>query len=208
MRLSLACAVLCSPSYFYRPISAAASLRIAEGSPHASLWRRLYEKMPAPWKTDRAILVEEVSDAEMEGLVARSGEANRADDDSVVDGCFIDGGENEGDPARITLRETLEGEEAGLVFTHEYGHFVWDSLLTNSQRTRYQRLWKTQKRAGHLVTEYAGDSEEEGFAEAFAYYLRKPETLRHSDEASWQFLHGLLTAKEARARGNERSRNS
>ncbi len=93
----------------------------------------------------------------------------------------------------ISLRETLHGDQAAFVFAHEYGHYVWEDLLTESQRANYGRLWRIQKRARHLVTAYARDSVEEGFAEAFAHYLRKPSLLRKRDARSSAFLADLLT---------------
>ncbi|HLV81765.1 MAG TPA: hypothetical protein VKT32_15870 [Chthonomonadaceae bacterium] len=179
------------------PAAPAAGLRIAYGAPHAALWKRIYDRIPAPWKTDRPLLVREISDDEMEALVERSGGySNPEDAATVVDGCYLDGGDTEEEPACITLRETLNGANAGLVFAHEYGHYVWDDLLTESQRARYARLWRVQKRARHLVTGYAGYAEEEGFAEAFSYFVLRPELLRHRDSASWQFLQSAQAARQ------------
>ncbi len=174
-----------------RPVLAA--LRVDEEAPHASLWRSLYAEMPGCWKTPRLVVLRELSDADMDRLIARKqqGAGDAREDDSVIDGCYENGGQQEDDSATITLRDTLSGEEAVLVFTHEYGHHVWDEILTNGERARYERLWRQQKRAHRLVTEYAGDSEEEGFAEAFAYYLRRPTRLRQRDPASWQFLNDI-----------------
>jgi hypothetical protein len=181
--------LLCSAS------AAFAALRVADSAPHALLWRRLYDRMPDFWKSERAVVVQEVSRAEMERLVARTGgySGSHAHDNSVVDGCYQPNGEDENSPATITLRETLRGDEAALVFTHEYGHFAWEERLSEAQRACYRRLWREQKRARHLVTRYAGDSQEEGFAEAFAYFLQKPAALRRRDPRSWQFLNDLST---------------
>jgi hypothetical protein len=175
--------------------AAQAALRVADSAPHAALWRRLYDRMPDFWRIERAVIVQEVSRAEMERLVERAGgnRGGHAHDHSVVDGCYQPDREDENGPATITLRETLQGEEAALVFTHEYGHLVWDARLSESQRACYRRLWHAQSRAHHLVTRYAGDSQEEGFAEAFAYFLQNPAALQRRDPRSWQFLHDLST---------------
>lgn len=173
-----------------RPVSA--ELLIAEDQPHAALWKQLYSQLPDVWKTDTHVVVKEVSSAEMAHLVAQvEGGDNREDDNSVVDGCY-EPGARDGEPDTITLLSSLKGLDAELVFTHEYGHFVWDNLLTRSQRNQYRQIWKRQKASGHLVTRYAGDDVEEGFAEAFAYYLRRPATLKRRDTGSCKFLNGVL----------------
>lgn len=192
---------------------ARAALRIAGDAPHARLWRQLYRQMPSCWKISRTVFLQEVSDDEMDRLVERTRHRNRdeAHDDSLVDGCYESGGPHEDDFPTITLRDSLSSEERNLVFTHEYGHFVWDEILTDRQRDRYARLWRDLKRAGRLVTEYAGDSEEEGFAECFAYSLRKPGLLQHRSPEAAQFLRALAAelqeAKDDReATDAERSR--
>jgi hypothetical protein len=176
---------------------ASADLRIGAETPHAEMWRKVYEQLPSAWKSAHPVFVQEVSDAEMERLVARmEGESSsRSSDGSVVDGCFQPA-EREDDLDTITLRESLKGQDAELVFTHEYGHFVWDHLMKRAQRDQYRRLWRDQKQQGHLITRYAGDSAEEGFAEAYAYFLRKSAALRRRDGASWTFLNDLLPEKQ------------
>jgi hypothetical protein len=180
-------------------VPAKAALRIADDAPHARLWRQLYRQMPTCWKTSRTVFLQEVSDDEMDRLVERTRHRNRdeARDDSLVDGCYESGGPHEDDFPTITLRDSLNGEERSLVFTHEYGHFVWDEILTDAQRGRYALLWRQLKRSGHLVTEYAGDSEEEGFAECFAYSLRRPGLLQHRSPEAAQFLHTLAADLQA-----------
>jgi hypothetical protein len=198
--LSLASLVF-STALVCRPVPVLASLRLDDASPHAHLWRHIYAEMPACWKSPRIVQVQEVSDADMDRLIAQSGysdDSDLDDGDTQVDGCY-DSGEDDHDPPSITLRESLRGEDAGLVFSHEYGHFVWDTFLSDRQQAQYTHLWQRQKRAGHLVTEYAGDSEEEGFAEAFSFYLRKPDVLQRRDRESWQFLHALAVRRTARS---------
>ena len=190
-------AFLSAFTLLYPSTPASADLTIAGESPHAAMWRKVYQQLPDAWKSSRSVVVQEVSDAEMERIVARTeGESSsRAQDNAVVDGCF-EPGQQDNVPDTITLRETLRGQDAELVFTHEYGHFVWDSRLTRAQRDQYRRVWREQKRQKHLITEYAGDSAEEGFAEAFAYFLRKSPTLHRRDAESWKFLNDLLPEKQ------------
>lgn len=177
------------------PHPAHAALLVRKDAPHAEQWFRLYNELPPVWKTRRDIKVRELPPEDMARLIVKLGgeEADRHDD-STVDGCYQSEDEDEDTPV-ITLADTLRGEQASLVFTHEYGHFVWDALLTDRERARYTRLWRTQKRARHLVTEYAGDSGEEGFAEAFAYYLRKPAQLQKRDPASHQFFREWVDSR-------------
>ena len=172
-------------------VGAQASLWVREDARHSEQWRRLYNEVPNTWKTQQDIKVRELPPRDMERLIAdlEGGEADRHDD-SIVDGCYQNESEDEPTPI-ITLSENLRGEQAALVFTHEYGHFVWNTILNDHERSRYTRIWRNQSRAHHLVTEYASDSEEEGFAEAFAYFLRKPTQLQRRDPASLRFLHDL-----------------
>lgn len=177
-----------------------AELRVMDDAPRASLWQRLYRQIPACWRTRRDVEVREVTKAEIERIVARNeGTQGHEDDDaSEVDGIYQAIGEHEGDPITITLRDSLRGDEAELVFLHEYGHFVWEEKLTRKDRIRYEHLWEKQRRAGKLVTEYARDSSPEGFAEAFSFYLHKTEVLRRKDGASFGFLHDLEKAAAVR----------
>lgn len=160
----------------------------------APIWKKVYARIPAVWKTGQKLDVREVSGREMARIVeqTRGDDADRDQNgDTVVDGCYQNRRGSEDDTARIFLSDALRGEEVALVFAHEYGHFVWDELLNDRQRDSYYLLWREQKKAEHLVTEYAAESEEEGFAEAFSYFLRKPDTLQKRDPASTKFLRSL-----------------
>jgi FPC/CPF motif-containing protein YcgG len=68
---------------------------------------------------------------------------------------------------------------------------IWDEVLTRNDRREYGSIWSSQRRRRSLVTEYAADSVEEGFAEAIAAYIRTPEKLRRRDLDSWQFVDDL-----------------
>ncbi len=171
---------------------ASATLRVRNDVRHAEQWFRLYDDLPRAWKTRRAVLLREMSERDIARLAGQLG-ADEGDrnGDSVIDGCYQNAGYDDNAPPLITVCDTLRGEQAGLVFAHEYGHFVWNELLSDEQRARYTRLWRSQKRAHHLITEYARDSDEEGFAEAFAYYARHASQLTRKDPASAQFLRDL-----------------
>jgi hypothetical protein len=177
-------------------LTATASLHVHKDARHSDLWFHFYDDLPRVWKTPRPILLREFSPHDMERLVASlGGEDVDRSDNSVVDGCYQNDGSEENGAPIITLCDTLRGDQAGLVFTHEYAHFAWDEMLNDEQRARYTRLWRVQKRTHHLVTEYAEESEEEAFADSFAYFVRRPALLQKKDAASAQFLRDLSTAR-------------
>ena len=103
-------------------------------------------------------------------------------DDGEIDGVF------EADPDRITLRIPASGQPDLDTFAHEYGHYVWFNLLSRDDRRRYEGVYRKQKAARHLVTRYAQTDVEEGFAEAFSFYLNDPALLLRRDALSSQFL--------------------
>lgn len=180
--MALCAASIFSPSH--------ADIKVSERAPHAAFWRKIYSSVPVQWKTERMLVIEEVSGHELRRMEAENEDADShadsEDEDTDIDGCYQNKGASE--PIRISLRETLRGEEAALVFLHEYGHFVWDEILTEDQQREYSKLWREQKRAHRLITEYAETSADEGFADAFAYFLRQPKELRRKDARSLHFL--------------------
>ncbi len=103
-------------------------------------------------------------------------------DDGEVDGIFED------KPARITLRIPPSGQPDLYTFAHEYGHYVWFNLLSQTDKSRYADLYNKQKARHHLVTRYAQTDVEEGFAEAFSFYVNEPPLLLRRDALSYQFL--------------------
>ncbi len=170
-----------------------AQIRFRADAAHGSLWRNLYSRLPVAWKARELVYVREVTDDDMDRFVERF-EGPNSKDNSIVDGCYQANRASDDTAGQITLRQSLRGENAALVFVHEYGHYVWSSVLTNGDRARYHRVWREQKRTRNLVTEYAGDSDEEGFAEAFAYFIRKPGILRRLDSRSSTFMTEMQDA--------------
>ncbi len=167
-----------------------AQIRFRADTAHGGLWRRLYSQLPAPWKARALVYIREVTDEDMDRFVERF-EGPNSKDNSIVDGCYQANLNSEDTAGQITLRQSLRGESAALVFVHEYGHYVWSNVLTDADRARYRRVWRDQKRNHSLITDYASDSDEEGFAEAFAYFVRKPVTLRRVDGRSMKFFAEL-----------------
>jgi predicted metalloprotease len=179
------------------PKSVLAGPRFSRNAANASLWQRVYDQIPEVWKTDRVLVVRELTEWQMDRLVEDSGgDKDPHNADTVVDGCYQRCETDDDVYGTISLRETLHGDLAAFVFAHEYGHYVWDDILSAEERATYTRVWRAQKRAGHLVTDYAAENVDEGFAEAFAHFLRKPALLRRRDPRSATFMADLL----ARAR--------
>jgi len=95
----------------------------------------------------------------------------------------------------ITLRVASPADDISANFTHEYGHYVWFNVLSPAQRGEYAKLYETQRSSHHLVTQYAAVSVEEGFAEAFSFYVRQNSVLAQCDASSCCFLQTTLIGK-------------
>jgi hypothetical protein len=152
------------------------------------------QHIPLVYRTHSHLTVRVLSDPQMDSYLHSSNDGlshdqgnddtdNSDDDLSDVDGVYENG------PPRIAIRQNSDGDVDDFTFGHEYGHYVWFNLLSASDRQRYQRLYDHLKSSGHLVTRYAGTNVEEGFAEAFSFYLAAPPILAHRDPASYQFLN-------------------
>lgn len=150
-----------------------------------------YEQhVPARFRAKTTVEVSALTDREMESYLkdgdtsedSDSAASHSADDDGDIDGVF------ENDPPRITLRVSESGTPDMFTFGHEYGHYVWFGLLSKSDRKRYEAIYNKQRAAHHLVTRYAATELEEGFAEAFSFYVNQPPLLAHRDPLSYQFL--------------------
>lgn len=96
---------------------------------------------------------------------------------------------------KISLRVTNRGEYDQETLTHEYGHYVWFHILPDSDRKAYREIYDRQKRANCLVTDYAKVNLEEGFAEAFAFFIVEPGALKQKDEASFDFLQTFMNER-------------
>ncbi|MDQ2687636.1 MAG: hypothetical protein M3Y28_07205, partial [Armatimonadota bacterium] len=89
---------------------------------------------------------------------------------------------------RISVRVAANGAMDLQTLTHEYGHYVWFHVLSKDDRKQYKDLYKRQSASRALVSNYAETNLEEGFVEAFAYYIQRPDTLKARDAASFQYL--------------------
>jgi hypothetical protein len=163
-------------------------------SRHAALWQQIYDRLPPVWKTRKSILVQEVTDAVLndpqgqEDLDFQNRDHHSAES---LEGDYTEPEEETRQPSRIRVLDSLDDEESGLTFAHEYGHFIWNEKLTPPQQRAYERVWRRQKQAGRLITDYAGEEPEEGFAEAFSYFLQQPDELQRRDNRSWRYLRSL-----------------
>ena len=141
--------------------------------------------IPAKFSARGAFEVQPLSDFDMdEYLHGDSDDAqnNSQDDEDEIDGVFVD------HPPRIMLRVPESGKMDFDTFAHEYGHYVWFTLLTKGDRKRYGAVYDKQKAAHRLITDYAAENVEEGFAEAFAAEVNAPAALLHQDPLSYRFL--------------------
>jgi len=107
--------------------------------------------------------------------------------------CTLDGFYDE-QTMRIALRGTQDKCALPYTFVHEFGHYFWQNEIDGAQRSRYWLVYSRQKKMGRLVTAYADTNLQEGFAEAFAYYVLSQETLRRRDPISLAYFDSLRRA--------------
>lgn len=100
-----------------------------------------------------------------------------------IDGLFVNSKK-----LRISVRTSPAGAVDLQTLTHEYGHYVWFHLLSKDDRKRYRGIYRRQSETRQLISEYAMTNTEEGFAEAFAFYINQPDLLARRDAASFEFL--------------------
>lgn len=184
-------ALFCGLAFLYLSLLPAhADLVLDDNTPHKDLWTKVYSSLPPSWRTIKKIVVEVVSKQEMQSLFEQTwGHPSN----EKVDGCYYLGGDRLDADATILLLNTLDEVDAQKVFAHEYGHFVWDHLLSQEDRERYTIVWSAQRNRHCLVTPYAYTSVEEGFAEAFADYLFQRAQLHTADPRSERFLSQLAS---------------
>ena len=155
--------------------------------------------IPKMFQPKARVTVRNLSDRQMAAYLSggesavdqdsKSSHTSSGDDDDI-DGIYENG------PPRITLRIPKSGAVDLMTFTHEYGHYVWFNLLSKNDRSRYEKIYKRQAAANHLVTRYAATDLEEGFAEAFSFFVNQPVLLERRDSASSEFFSTLLNAPQ------------
>ncbi len=186
--LSLFIALILAAGLLLTPRGARAQIVVTgPATPTARLLTTWFaHHIPARFAARGRFDVNPLSDAEMEMYLRTGDDGDQAQsshaDDGEIDGVF------EADPDRITLRIPTSGRPDLYTFAHEYGHYVWFNLLSRDDQRRYEGVYRKQKAAHHLVTPYAQTDVEEGFAEAFSFYLNDPALLLRRDALSSQFL--------------------
>ena len=141
------------------------------------------QHIPAKFQAHSPVEVQPLSDAAMDDYLQSDPDSDHdTSSDEEIDGVFTD------DPPQIYLRVSDADQIDIPTFAHEYGHYVWFDLLTKEDRKRYKAVYERQKSAHRLVSSYAAESLEEGFAEAFSVDVTDPAALLHQDPLSFQFL--------------------
>ena len=142
------------------------------------------DRIPLQFHTSQSIAVQILNDTDMDSFLNDSNGQPVSNDnsDDSVDGVYEDG------PPVITLRASRPDDELEYTASHEYGHYVWRTRLNGQQKRAYNRIYAIQKSLGNLISDYAGYSVDEGFAEAFATYANFPAQLKAKDPLSYQFL--------------------
>lgn len=174
-------------------------LRGGQSSQQAQLQQVYNSQIPSVLKSSAPLPVTILGDHDMLLYIThgQNYQASDADDDDTIDGIYEDR------PSRITLRGSTDSTDLPYTFAHEYGHYVWQTFMTKADRSRYARIYKHQLKAHHLVTDYAATDLDEGFAEAFSFYIVNKPELNRRDDQSCQFLDDLLAKMTAAHKSNQ-----
>lgn len=161
----------------------------ATAQQQAALGSVFEDRLPARFHTHRLIDVQILSRQAMLDYIHQGEPADQSADqdqgDDTIDGIYEDG------PPTVTLRTTPDIDDLSFTFAHEYGHYVWQDLMTRAQHTAYAKIYYKERAAHHLVTGYAATELDEGFAESFSFYVMAPPILQKRDPLSFEFLCAL-----------------
>jgi len=144
------------------------------------------QNIPAAYKLTCPLLVHEMTEPELIDYINSGSGAHKSKTPTVSNTDDIDGVYDR-NPPRIAV-EVENGRVDNFTFAHEYGHYVWFELMTKADRRAYEAIYKQSRSDRHLVTDYAAVSVDEGFAEAFSFYVNLPQDLQHRDAVSYNFL--------------------
>ena len=172
---------------------ASAALVVKGGTPaQAQALESAYSAFPPACRTDGTVCVCLLSDHSMDSCLQACAAAHsqKMVNPGAVDGFF------DCTSGVITLRDVSTTSDVSATFAHEYGHFVWANILTPAQRDRYGAIYRTQRSAHHLISQYAAVSVQEGFAEAFSFYIRDQACLAKADPLSCVYLTSLLPPRK------------
>jgi hypothetical protein len=173
---------LFSPADASRPLSKLLGISAPTSAEVRAVGAWYDRHIPPRFRARQSVSVSLLANSEMNVYLESNAGTSAEDGDGDIDGVF------ENDPPNITLRLSTDGILDEQIFAHEYGHYVWFDLLRDSDRRHYQKIYDRQKAAHALITDYAQTSVQEGFAEAFSYYVNHPARLARRDALSYRFL--------------------
>lgn len=169
-----------------RPTQADLDISGANSQERATLQSDFDNHVPIRFHTGQEIDVQIFSREAMLDYIREGQPADQSADqdegDDTIDGIYEDG------PPTITLRTTPDLDDLSFTFAHEYGHYVWEDLMTRSQHRAYAKIYYKERAAHRLVTAYAATDLDEGFAESFSFYAMAPPILQKRDPLSYRFL--------------------
>ena len=143
----------------------------------------VYNNLPQCCRDGGKICVQVLNGHDMDAYIA-SGDPGEA---HLINLAAVDGIYQNFVPT-ITLRAESQSTDLSCTFAHEYGHFIWQRHLTHADQRAYAMVYDHQRKARCLVTTYAAVSLEEGFAEAFSYYVTNKSVLVNRDSMSCCYL--------------------
>ena len=178
------------------PCSASADLSIAgPATPTALMLSNWYQhRLPACFAAIDSMTLYPLRDRDMDAYLTSIGLSDGTSyadsSDGEIDGLFVER------QKRISVRVNPAGGVDMETLSHEYGHYVWFHLFDKCKRGEYRAIYKQQSRLHELVSDYAATNLEEGFAEAFAYFLVDPAKLNAADPASYRFLQEYVAQRD------------
>jgi len=145
------------------------------------------QNIPSAFRLTCPLLVHEMTEPALIDYINSGSGAHQSKTLTVSNTDDIDGVYDR-NPPRIAVEIEQGGKIDDFTFAHEYGHYVWFELMSKADRKAYEAVYKQSKQDRHLVTDYAAVSVDEGFAEAFSFYVNLPQDLQHRDAGSYNFL--------------------
>jgi hypothetical protein len=145
------------------------------------------QKIPSAFKIAEPLVVREMSQSELIDYI-NSGSGKYSSRKEVVSHSDDIDGVYDSNPPRIGVRIEGNGKVDNFTFAHEYGHYVWFDLMKKADRKSYEAVYNKSRDAGRLVTDYASVGVDEGFAEAFSFYVNLPQDLKYRDPESFAYL--------------------
>lgn len=173
----------------YAAAGSKADITIVGGSSQQreEIWNT-YNNLPRCCRDAARVSVQVFSNGDMDAYIKAGdpAEAQRVNL-SAIDGIYQNA------LPTITLRAATAAQDVSSAFAHEYGHYIWQRHLSKTNRSDYARLYEAQKKSHCLVSAYAAVSVEEGFAEAFCFYVMQRPILSARDSLSCCYLDQMMS---------------